>query len=110
LVCGQNPGRWNYSEIILRFKHFQSNRYIVGAADHTICYYHQIGLKSNLTRYIKTTSAHQLALAVIFYSPLQFLYWYDKPSDVQNEPELEFFDQVPVAWDDTKVVQGFSSY
>jgi alpha-glucosidase len=81
-------------------------RCVAGAADHTICYYHQNGLKPNLTRYIKTTSGHQLALAVIFYSPLQFLYWYDIPSDAQDEPELEFFDQVPVVWDDTKVLQG----
>ncbi|HWR99374.1 MAG TPA: glycoside hydrolase family 97 catalytic domain-containing protein, partial [Prolixibacteraceae bacterium] len=81
-------------------------RYVAGAADHTICYYHQNGLKPNLTRYIKTTSGHQLALAVVFYSPLQFLYWYDKPSDAQDEPELEFFDKVPVVWDDTRVVQG----
>src|SRR5678816_317619 len=41
-----------------------------------------------------------------FYSPLQFLYWYDKPEDSQNEPELEFFDKVPTVWDDTKVVDG----
>ncbi|RZF57452.1 glycoside hydrolase family 97 protein [Sphingobacterium corticibacterium] len=72
-------------------------RYSQGAADYTICYY---------SNRIKTTRAHQLALSVIYYSPLQFLYWYDKPSDSQNEPELEFFDQVPTVWDDTKVLQG----
>jgi alpha-glucosidase len=85
-------------------------RFLAGPADHTICYYHQRGLKpgQNIpdTRYINTTSGHQLGLAVVFYSPLQFLYWYDKPSDVQDEPELEFFDQVPVVWDDTKVLVG----
>ncbi len=81
-------------------------RYVAGAADHTICYYYQQGINPKLTRYIKTTSGHQLALSVIFYSPLQFLYWYDKPSDSQDEPELAFFDHVPVVWDDTKVVQG----
>jgi len=79
-------------------------RFVAGAADHTICYYHQNGIKPNLARYMKTTSGHQLALAVIFYSPLQFMYWYDKPSDIQDEPELEFFDKVPVVWDDTKVI------
>jgi len=72
-------------------------RYSQGAADYTICYYNNR---------IKTTRAHQLALSVIYYSPLQFLYWYDKPSDSQNEPELEFFDQVSTVWDDTKVLQG----
>jgi alpha-glucosidase len=85
-------------------------RFVAGAADHTICYYQQVGLKPNLSdqfsRVIKTTSGHQLALAVVFYSPLQFLYWYDKPSDVKDEPELEFFDYVPTVWDETKVLQG----
>src|SRR5205085_3827630 len=57
-------------------------------------------------RVMITTSGHQLALSVVFYSPLQFLYWYDKPVDSQNEPELEFFDNVPTVWDDTKVLDG----
>jgi alpha-glucosidase len=86
-------------------------RFIAGAADHTICYYHRPELKKQLantqnSRVMKTTSGHQLALAVVFYSPLQFLYWYDSPGDSQDEPELEFFDQVPTVWDDTKVVDG----
>ena len=86
-------------------------RFIAGSADHTICYYHRPELKPRLketqnARVMKTTSGHQLALAVVFYSPLQFLYWYDKPEDSQNEPELEFFDKVPTVWDDTKVVDG----
>ena len=34
------------------------------------------------------------------------MYWYDKPSDSQDEPELEFFDSVPTVWDDTKVLDG----
>ena len=34
------------------------------------------------------------------------LYWYDKPSESQDEPELEFFDRVPTVWDDTKVIHG----
>ncbi|AXY73606.1 alpha-glucosidase [Paraflavitalea soli] len=72
-------------------------RYIAGAADYTICYYD--------TR-IKTTHAHQLALAAIYYSPLQTLYWYDKPAMSNNEPELSFWDHIPVSWDETKILQG----
>ncbi|MFC0772139.1 glycoside hydrolase family 97 protein [Terrimonas alba] len=72
-------------------------RYIAGAADYTICYY---------DKRIKTTHAHQLALAAIYYSPLQTLYWYDKPVYSNNEPELEFWDKIPVSWDETKVLQG----
>jgi alpha-glucosidase len=80
-------------------------RFLAGAADYTICYYQQSGIKPN-ARSIKTTSAHQLALSVIFYSPLQFVFWYDKPSDYQGEPEVEFFEHLPTVWDTTKVVLG----
>lgn len=86
-------------------------RFLCGPADYTICYYHRPSLKKRLAetqnaRVLKTTSMHQMALSVINYSPLQFMYWYDKPEDSQNEPELEFFDNLPTVWDDTKVVDG----
>ena len=72
-------------------------RFIAGAADYTICYY---------DARIKTTHAHQLALAAIYYSPLQTLYWYDRPELSQHEPELEFWDRIPTTWDETRVLQG----
>ena len=64
--------------------------------------------------------ASQLAKAVCLYSPWQFVYWYDRPSDsprgkggagnvekvITNEPELEFFKHVPTVWDDTRVIHG----
>ena len=49
---------------------------------HTICYYDG-RVKRNATH------AYQLAKAVCFYSPWQFLYWYDRPSIIGDEPELE---------------------
>jgi alpha-glucosidase len=79
-------------------------RFLAGAADYTICYYHQSGIKN--VKGIRTTSAHQLALAVVYYSPLQFVFWYDKPSDYQGEPEIEFFEHVPTVWDTTRVLCG----
>jgi alpha-glucosidase len=72
-------------------------RFLNGPADYTICYY---------TDRIKTTRAHQIALAAAFYSPLQFMYWYDKPSDHGGEPETDFFAKVPTVWDETRVVDG----
>ena len=72
-------------------------RFLAGPADYTICYYN--------TR-IKNTHAHQLALSVVYYSPIQFLYWYDQPSANEGEPEIEFFDNVKTVWDDTKVLNG----
>jgi hypothetical protein len=72
-------------------------RFLAGAADYTICYY---------SPRIRTTHAHQLALAAIYYSPLQTLYWYDTPEMSADEPELEFWDRIPVTWDETRVLQG----
>jgi hypothetical protein len=72
-------------------------RFIAGAADYTICYY---------DKRIKTTHAHQLAMAAVYYSPIQTLFWYDKPSAYHSEPEIEFFEKIPTTWDETKVLQG----
>jgi alpha-glucosidase len=88
-------------------------RMLAGAGDNTICYYDQrVDLQA--------THAYQLAKAVCFYSPWQFLYWYDRPfvsrevtgrsaearNVIGDEPELEFFDHCPTVWDDTKVLHG----
>jgi len=88
-------------------------RFVAGAGDYTICYYRQDFGRLEEDAYgvprsksIQTTPAHQLALAAVYYSPLQFLYWYDKPSDSRDEPELKFFDDVYTVWDDSKVLQG----
>ena len=80
-------------------------RFVAGAADYTFCYYLRREL-GHPDRHIRTTAAHQLALPVIYYSPLQWMYWYDKPDDYQGEPELEFWDALPTVWDDTKVIGG----
>ncbi len=90
-------------------------RFVAGAADYTICYYRQdfgrLATQADdygvpRSKSIQTTPAHQLALAVVYYSPLQHLFWYDKPSDAQDEPELKFFEDVYTTWDDTRVLQG----
>jgi alpha-glucosidase len=72
-------------------------RYIAGTGDYTVCYF---------DNRLKTTHAHQLAMAVVSYSPLQWIFWYDRPSMYNGEPEIEFFRQVPTVWDETKVVNG----
>lgn len=80
-------------------------RFIAGAADYTFCYYSRKEF-GRTGRYIQNTPAHQLALPVVYYSPLQFMYWYDSPKSYQGEPELEFWDAIPTIWDDTKIISG----
>lgn len=70
---------------------------INGAADYTICYF---------DKRLKTTHAHQLAASLVFYSPLQTIFWYDKPSFYHGEPEMEWFENLQTVFDDTKVLNG----
>ena len=73
-------------------------RMIAGAGDFTPCYLNN--------RVI--SRSWQLALGVVFYSPLQYLHWYDVPQKYESKdyPELEFWDRMPTTWDDTKVLNG----
>jgi len=89
-------------------------RMLAGQGDNTICYYNE--------RVDKKMGSHasQLAKAVCIFSPLQFLYWYDKAAPqlekndglwgttnyIGGEPELEFFDSVPTVWDETRVLHA----
>ena len=74
-------------------------RMIAGPADHTFCYY---------AGYVQDTSSHasQLAKSVCFFSPLQFLFWYDRPSQMSKDQEFEFFTHLPVTWDESKVLES----
>jgi alpha-glucosidase len=51
------------------------------------------------------TRCHQLAMYVVFESPLQMLA--DNPSNYLREPEaMEFLAAVPTVWDETRVLDG----
>jgi len=54
-----------------------------------------------------TTFAHELALSVVFESGLQ--HFADRPAgfDSLPAPERQFLMTVPVAWDDTRLIDGF---
>ena len=48
------------------------------------------------------TRCHQLALFVIFESPLQMLA--DHPANYRNKPGMDFIESVSTVWDDTRVL------
>jgi alpha-glucosidase len=83
-------------------------RFLAGAADNTICYF---------DGRVAANASHtfQLAKMICFYSPWQFIYWYDRPGTgsseplnnvIGNEPELEFFERCPTVWEETQVLGG----
>lgn len=50
----------------------------------------------------KTTVPHQLALPIIYYSPLTYLHWYNKPSNLEGRKELEMWRDLPTTWNESK--------
>ncbi len=72
-------------------------RFLCGPADYTPCYFNGR---------VKNTKAHQLAMPVVYYSPITFLYWYDLPNAYKGENELDFWKHCPTVWDESKVLQG----
>ena len=72
-------------------------RYVSGAADYTPCLAHDRALP---------TDAHQLALGVVFYSPLQHLYWYSRPHEARDVPGRELWSSLPTSWDETRGIAG----
>lgn len=73
-------------------------RMINGAADYTICYY---------DHRLKNTHAHQLAASLVYYSPMQTIFWYDNPQMYGGEPEIKWFEDLETTFDDTKVLGGY---
>jgi len=75
-------------------------RNVGGPMDYTICY----GQSRD-----QTTNAHQMAMAAVYYQPLNFIYWYDSPSKFSNTanwPGLPWFDAIPTTWDESRTLAG----
>ena len=54
--------------------------------------------------YVMTTRAQQLAMYVVYLSPLQMVA--DYPGAYRGQPESEFIRDVPTSWDETRVLSG----
>lgn len=92
-ICGNEEFPDATHNTILPF-----TRMLNGAADYTICYY---------DKRLRNTHAHQLAASLIFYSPLQTIFWYDNPSLYGGEPEISWFEDLETVFDDTRVLSGY---
>lgn len=83
-------------------------RFLAGAADYTFCY-------PNTNRYftdnlyktkLQVSKGQQLALSVVYFSPLQAVFWYGNPTDYNDEEEIEFFKRVPTVWNESHYLAG----
>lgn len=92
-ICGNEEFPDATHNTILPF-----TRMLNGAADYTICYY---------DKRLRNTHAHQLAASLIFYSPLQTIFWYDNPTLYGGEPEISWFEDLETVFDDSRVLSGY---
>lgn len=92
-ICGNEEWPDATHNVTLPF-----TRMLNGAADYTICYY---------DKRLKNTHAHQLAASLVFFSPLQTIFWYDNPSLYNGEPEVKWFEDLETTFDDTRVLGGY---
>ena len=72
-------------------------RYLCGPADYTLCYFNSR---------VRNTKGHQLAMAAVYYSPLQFYFWYDNPFVDKGEVELQFWKDCPTVFDESIALDG----
>ena len=73
-------------------------RYLCGPGDYTLCYFNGR---------VKNTKGHQLAMAAVYYSPLQFLFWYDNPYPKGwDNAELKFWKDCPTVFDESIALDG----
>jgi len=78
-------------------------RYLAGQADFTFCFPNS---RDNFSKNLKVSKGQQLALTVVYFDPLQAIFWYGKSADYINDEELKFFDQVPTVWDESRYLAG----
>ena len=76
-------------------------RNVIGPMDYTPCTF-----SDSQHKHI-TTHAHELALPVLFESPL--LHWADKPESylVQPKEVKDFMSALPTTWDETRLLGGY---
>ena len=73
-------------------------RYLCGPGDYTLCYFNNR---------VKNTKGHQLTMMAVYYSPLQFLFWYDNPYPKGwDSAELKFWKDCPTVFDESIALDG----
>jgi alpha-glucosidase len=73
-------------------------RYLDGPGDYTPCW--KVGR-------VKNTLAHQLAMPCVYTSGFQFLFWYQRPDQIdEKNPALDFWREIPTVFDETRFIDG----
>ncbi len=97
-IRGDENGPDAFHNMVLPF-----TRFLAGPADFTFCYPNRA---NKFAKQLKVSMAQQLALSVIYFSPLQVVFWYGRPGDYTKDVEIDFFRQVPTVWNESHYLAG----
>lgn len=81
-------------------------RFLAGAGDNTFCFPPPTSADEVRNKTLLTSKGQQLALPVIYFSPLQAMLWYGEPQHYNNDTEIEFYKLVPTVWNESKYLKG----
>jgi alpha-glucosidase len=107
-VMGMEYNKWSRRETPEHLVTIPFTRMLAGPMDYTP------GCFNNATRerfqpqqiqpMCQGTRANQLAMYVVYLSPLEMVS--DYPEDYLGQPGFEFLEKAPTVWDDTRVLNG----
>ncbi len=103
-VRGQEFNAWGGGNPAEHLSIIPFTRMLAGPVDYTPGIFNIKFDEFNKEQRVMTTLAHQLALYVVIYSPLQMAA--DLPEHYKNQPVFQFIDDVAVDWETTKVLNG----
>ena len=73
-------------------------RFLDGPGDYTPCW---------TVNRVQNTLAHQLAMPCVYTSGWQFLFWYQRPDQIdEKNPALDFWREIPTVFDETRFLKG----
>lgn len=103
-VLGLEHSKWSNKPTPQHNVTMPFTRMLAGPMDYTPGAFDLDGTEDS-PKQVQGTRAHQMAMYVVYYSPLQMVP--DYPEAYEAAPdEFAFIEAVPTVWDDTKVLAG----
>jgi alpha-glucosidase len=107
-VMGMEYNKWSRRETPEHLTTIPFTRMLAGPMDYTPGCFNNATREQfeprNIRPMCQGTRANQLAMYVVYLSPLEMLS--DYPEDYIGQPGFEFLEKVPTVWDETRVLNG----
>jgi len=107
-VMGMEYNKWSSRETPAHLATIPFTRMLAGPMDYTPGCFNNATREQfqprNIQPMCQGTRANQLAMYVVYLSPLEMVS--DYPEDYLNQPGFEFLEKAPTVWDETRVLDG----